>query len=294
MRVKNRPWYKKPLCWACIGAVLIVLGLLAAFLFRGGDRKPTEPEKKPVSEIVDTPKQNEEKETEEVTTNELQPDPEPKTEDDPDVEQEPVYEQNPSAAEQVDGVWNLALVNPWNKLPDSSDPQLTYLDLPSYGGAQIDSRCYAQLVEMIEDCQDAGYDPYICSAYRTWGTQQSLFDNQVAQFESQGYDYEAAKALAAKEVAVPGTSEHQLGLAVDIIDTDNWNLDESQESMPTQQWLMANSWRYGFILRYPNGKSDITGIIYEPWHYRYVGRAVAQEIYSSGITLEEYLGRSAH
>ena len=99
---------------------------------------------------------------------------------------------------------------------------------------------------------------------------------------------------AAKEVAVPGTSEHQLGLAVDIIDTNNWNLDESQESMPTQQWLIANSWRYGFILRYPNGTTNITGIIYEPWHYRYVGCQVAKEIYERGITLEEYLGRTAH
>ena len=119
--------------------------------------------------------------------------------------------------------------------------------------------------------------------------QQENFNRQVDIFKGQGYDEEEAQELAAREVAVPGTSEHQLGLAVDIIDTDNWNLDESQESMPTQQWLMANSWRYGFILRYPTGTTDITGIIYEPWHYRYVGREAAREMTELDLCLEEYV-----
>ena len=91
-------------------------------------------------------------------------------------------------------------------------------------------------------------------------------------------------------VAVPGTSEHQLGLALDIVDMNHQILDESQEETDTQQWLMAHSWEYGFILRYPNDKSEITGIIYEPWHYRYVGRDAAREIYEQGVCLEEYLG----
>ena len=90
-------------------------------------------------------------------------------------------------------------------------------------------------------------------------------------------------------MAVPGTSEHQLGLALDIVDNKNWYLDESQAKMPTQIWLMENSWRYGWILRYPGEKSHLTGIIYEPWHYRYVGKTVAKEIHELGICLEEYL-----
>ena len=94
---------------------------------------------------------------------------------------------------------------------------------------------------------------------------------------------------AAKSVALPGTSEHQLGLSMDILDVDNPDLDNSQEWTPTQQWLMKHCYEYGFILRYPNGTSELTGIIYEPWHYRYVGRAVAEEITSLGITLEEYV-----
>ena len=92
-------------------------------------------------------------------------------------------------------------------------------------------------------------------------------------------------------VALPGTSEHQTGLALDIVDAGYQELDEAQENTPVQQWLMRNSWRYGFILRYPTGKSNITGIIYEPWHYRYVGRDAARAIYESGLCLEEYLER---
>ena len=90
-------------------------------------------------------------------------------------------------------------------------------------------------------------------------------------------------------VAVPGTSEHQLGLAVDLVDLDNQNLNESQEETAVQKWLLGNSWKYGFILRYPNDKRGLTGIIYEPWHYRYVGKDAAREIYETGVCLEEYL-----
>ena len=90
-------------------------------------------------------------------------------------------------------------------------------------------------------------------------------------------------------MAVPGTSEHQLGLALDIVDVANQVLDERQENTEVQKWLMKNSWKYGFILRYPTDKSDITGISYEPWHYRYVGKEAAKEIYEAGICLEEYL-----
>lgn len=90
-------------------------------------------------------------------------------------------------------------------------------------------------------------------------------------------------------VAVPGTSEHQTGLAMDIVDVNNQRLDESQESTAVQKWLIEHSLEYGFILRYPTGKSEITGIIYEPWHYRYVGREDAEQIHTLDVCLEEYL-----
>lgn len=181
--------------------------------------------------------------------------------------------------------WSLILVNPWNSLPEGY--QVPLMDLG--GGERIDSRCYHELQDMLDACRAAGLEPLICSAYRSQQTQEKLFANQVEQWTSQGYSLEKAQAEAGKVVAVPGTSEHQLGLAVDLVDVSNQMLDESQEDTPVQRWLMENSWKYGFILRYPNQKSDITGIIYEPWHYRYVGKETAAEIYEQGLCLEEYL-----
>lgn len=179
----------------------------------------------------------------------------------------------------------LMLVNPWNTIPDGYAPQLCTLS----DGQQIDRRCYDDLMRMLDDCRAAGNSPYICSAYRTWDKQQALFDNKIQRLENEGMDADTARVEAAKVVAVPGTSEHQLGLALDIIDTGYTNLDEGQEDTATQQWLMAHCWDYGFILRYPNGTTDITGIIYEPWHYRYVGRTAAAQIHELGVTFEEYI-----
>ena len=142
---------------------------------------------------------------------------------------------------------------------------------------------------MLQYALKAGAFPKICSAYRTQDYQQMLFDNKIERLVYYGYSYAEAPEIAAQSVARPGTSEHQLGLAVDIVDVWYTGLTEQQEETWTQQWLMANSWRYGFILRYPNGTSDITGIIYEPWHYRYVGTEAAEEIHNLGVPLEIYL-----
>lgn len=184
----------------------------------------------------------------------------------------------------------LTLVNPWNPLPDDWTVDPVTLD----DGHRVDSRCYEAYMEMINACKAAGYSPVNCSSYRTQETQQSLYDNKVQRLISSGMSEEEAKIEAAKAVAIPCTSEHQLGLAVDLVDANMQDLTSAQESTETQKWLMANSWRYGFIHRYPNGKTDITGIIYEPWHYRYVGKDAAQEIFNRDITLEEYLGKTEH
>ena len=182
--------------------------------------------------------------------------------------------------------WYLTLVNPWYPLPEDYEFELTTVT----GKYKIDSRCADALGQFLADCKAAGHTPYICSAYRTWDDQVYLFDKKVNSFISKGYSEEEAKILAAKETAVPGTSEHQLGLAVDILCQSRPWLDEGQAKTATQQWLMANCHKYGFILRYPKGTTDKTGIIYEPWHYRYVGVEIATEIMSRGITFEEYLG----
>jgi len=188
-------------------------------------------------------------------------------------------------ADAADGGWNLLLVNPWNPLPE--DFSVTLKELPS--GHSVDERCYQALLDMLDACRAEGLSPLICSSYRSQEKQESLYQNKVERLVSQGWSREDAKVEAAKVVAVPGTSEHQLGLAVDIVDVNNQLLNSSQEDTEVQQWLMVHSWEYGFILRYPNDKSEITGIIYEPWHYRYVGKDIAKEIYETGICLEEYL-----
>lgn len=178
------------------------------------------------------------------------------------------------------------LVNPWRPLPEEHQTDL----LPLYDGQFVEVVCYEALMRMLTDCEAAGFDPYVCSAYRTQADQQYLFNRKVNYYLDLDYDREEAEKLAATVVAIPGTSEHQLGLAVDIIDVNYPYLTDEQADTETQQWLMAHSWEYGFILRYPEDSTDITGIIWEPWHYRYVGTEVAAEVYALGVTLEEYLG----
>ena len=192
---------------------------------------------------------------------------------------------NGQAKSSSAGEWPLILVNSRNKVPDGYKITLKQL----INGQAVDARCYPDLQQMMDDCRAAGLSPLICSSYRSQEKQEELFDDKVKYYTNLGYSPESAKTEAAKTVAVPGTSEHQLGLALDIVDVNNQNLDSSQEKTAVQQWLIANSWKYGFILRYPTDKSDITGIIYEPWHYRYVGKKAAAEIQDQGICLEEYL-----
>lgn len=151
----------------------------------------------------------------------------------------------------------------------------------------------ARLEEQVQELKDAaraaGHQPLICSSYRTWDKQAQLFEAKTQFYLDQGYAESEAEVQAAAWVARPGTSEHQAGLAVDIVDTAYQLLDKAQEGRPVQQWLMAHCAEYGFILRYPTGKSDLTGVNYEPWHYRYVGQEAAREIMDQGLCLEEYL-----
>ena len=184
--------------------------------------------------------------------------------------------------------WALILVNWEHALPDGFlIPELTQLR----NGHAVDSRAYPELQAMMDDARAAGLQPLICSSYRTWDTQERLFEQEVQSWMNRGYAREEAETRAAMWVAHPGTSEHQTGLAVDIVDMSYQILDEKQESTPVQKWLMAHCAEYGFILRYPTDKSALTGIGYEPWHYRYVGMEAAREIMEDKLCLEEYLLR---
>ena len=182
--------------------------------------------------------------------------------------------------------WNLILVNGDHPLPqDFQIPALTQLR----NNHAIDQRAYPALQRMMDDCRAEGLQPTICSSYRSWEKQEELFQRKVQSCLPQAGSLEEAEEQAAVWVARPGTSEHQAGLAVDIVDKSYQLLDEGQEDTAVQKWLMEHCAEYGFILRYPTEKSALTGVGYEPWHYRYVGEEAAGEIMSRGICLEEYL-----
>ncbi len=181
----------------------------------------------------------------------------------------------------------LLVVSAASPLPDGYVPILDIV----VGEYEMDERCAAKCLQMIEDCREAGMGlPMICSAYRTQEYQEMLYNDKVARvMQAEWISHDDALVKAAAVVAVPGTSEHQTGLAVDIMDENYPYLDEGQENTEAQVWLMEHAPDYGFILRYPPDASDITGIIYEPWHYRYVGEKFAKEIARRGLTLEEYV-----
>ena len=180
----------------------------------------------------------------------------------------------------------LLLVNPWTPLPEDFLPGEL---VPVQNDQAVDARAYPDLQDMLQDMSQAGLSPLICSSYRSQERQQELYDNKVQRVMDEGVSLEAAQAEAARWVALPGTSEHQTGLAVDIVSLFNQMLDETQESTPEFQWLAENAWKYGFILRYPEDKSEKTGIAYEPWHFRFVGKEAAEEMHDLGLCLEEYL-----
>ena len=176
------------------------------------------------------------------------------------------------------------LVNRWNPLPEEYKPDYVILE-----GHAIDPVCREALKQMLADCRAAGNDIKILSAYRSYRDQGFNYNNSVWARVHKGMVLEEAMEVTAMNVALPGTSEHQLGLAFDLVDPEFPLLEQFQEDIPTQQWLMEHCWDYGFILRYPDGTTDLTGIVYEPWHYRYVGVEMAQELKTLGVCLEEYI-----
>ena len=195
-------------------------------------------------------------------------------------------ESSDGSKEEQSEDWKLILVNRWNPIPDGYEFEVMELR----NGQAVDKRIYDDLQAMFDAAREDGIYPYIVESYRTHEDQVAMMDYYIGVYESEGYSEEEAREMAEKVVAIPGTSEHELGLAVDI----NGEYTDTQESAVVWDWLMNHCSEYGFILRYPEDKTDITGIDYEPWHYRYVGRETAQLIYESGLCLEEYLGRTEH
>ncbi|MDD2978905.1 MAG: M15 family metallopeptidase [Hespellia sp.] len=199
--------------------------------------------------------------------------------------------QSGTTLEAVTSDWNMMLVNTDHPLDMAYAPTLVTVGDPA-DNMQVDERIADSLNKMLEDGKAAGLDMQICSAYRDTTKQKEIFNSTMENWIGQGYSNYDAFEETRKSVQIPGCSEHATGLAVDIISKAYTELDEAQAATPEAQWLAQNCPKYGFILRYPPEKSDATGIIYEPWHYRYVGDE-AQAITDSGLTFEEYVEQKA-
>ena len=179
---------------------------------------------------------------------------------------------------------NFIMVNPWNPLPDDFS-----VELVECFGVRLDPECRDALEQMLADCRAAGHWTTVVSGYRSISDQVGNLQNKINSYMAEGYSYGDAYAISTRYIAVPGTSEHHLGLAVDIVDSTYPKLDYQQDNTAAQRWLMENCWQYGFILRYPYGSTEVTGIVYEPWHYRYVGVELAMELKELGVCLEVYI-----
>lgn len=185
--------------------------------------------------------------------------------------------------------WALYVIGNDNPLPDD----FTVETKTVVGERTLDSRCADYAIEMLNDAAAQGVGLYVTSSYRSIQRQAENMESYINTLIGQGYSAEDAKVQAEKEIALPGHSEHNAGLAMDIVSDDYWSnhsdLDESFELEPQFNWLIENSWKYGFILSYPKGKEDITGFIYEPWHYRFVGHKHAEKIHEVYVTTGEFL-----
>lgn len=186
--------------------------------------------------------------------------------------------------------WKLILVNKQHPIPDDYDFPLGDITDTMH----CDERIIGTLTAMMQAAADDGVSLIICSPYRNSNRQTNLFEAKITAYMEAGMSYMDSYNLASQAVTVPGSSEHQIGLALDII-TNNYSLlDEGFGETEAGKWLADNSYKYGFILRYPLGKEEITGIEYEPWHFRYVGVDAATVIHNEDICLEEFWTEYLH
>lgn len=190
-----------------------------------------------------------------------------------------------------EGNWALVLVNKDHPLPPDFAPRTQ--NVKGYDKRPFDERALPQLEAMLTAAEKDGCPLYLVSGYRSIQRQKALFERRTRSYATGDLTQEQAEAEAEKLVARPGCSEHNSGLAADIVSADWYrshsDLTEDFEGTDAFRWLDAHAAEYGFILRYPKGKEAVTGVSYEPWHYRYVGKDAAREMKEKGLVLEEYL-----
>ncbi len=178
--------------------------------------------------------------------------------------------------------WYLTLVNSGYRIADTYEPELVYV---CNSGERLDKKVAEHYEKMYNAALQDGVTLTPCSGYRSYETQERNYNRKIEYFESQGFTTDEAKVKAATIIMPPGSSEHNLGYAMDIVCVEEWF-----EGTEEFKWLQKNAADYGFIMRYPKDKQDITKVIYEPWHWRYVGVEDAKKLKESGLVLEEYLG----
>ena len=186
--------------------------------------------------------------------------------------------------------WRLLLINKQHPVPDGYEVELGNINTMK-GVMQCDARIIDDLLNMLQAAKEDGIHLQICSPYRDYAYQEMLFDRKINRYMGAGYSYMEAYILGSQRVTVPGASEHQLGLALDIVCNTYTKLDSGFGDTDAGKWLYEHSHEFGFILRYPKDKEYITGIDFEPWHFRYVGVEAATVIMNEGITLEEFVER---
>lgn len=185
--------------------------------------------------------------------------------------------------------WRLILINKQNSIPEGYEEEVPLGNISTMKGVMhCDERIIDDLLAMIQAAKADGVTLQICSPYRDLAYQENLFNRKLKYYMNKGLSYMEAYQLGSQAVTVPNASEHQIGLALDIVSNTYTELKEGFADTEAGKWLAANSCRFGFILRYPKGKEDITGIEFEPWHFRYVGVEAATLITEKGITLEEF------
>ena len=194
-----------------------------------------------------------------------------------------------SVEEELKEKWAYFLINNENPLPEDYEPELKTVG----GSFSLDNRCAGYAAEMLKSAELDGIRLCVVSAYRSRQKQGENFDNYVERLIKENYSEDEAAAITASQIALPGASEHNAGLALDILSAD-WfmthdDITDDFDRTPEFAWLSKNSWKFGFILRYPKHGGDITGFVYEPWHFRYIGQEKAGQIYNSGLILEEYM-----
>lgn len=191
-----------------------------------------------------------------------------------------ILEKNNNSEVIIDD-WRLTLANYENSLPEDFEIELAKID----NTRQFDKRAINELMRMMKDLKKAGIqNVWIQSAYRSIEYQQGLFDEKVNKYILQGRTREEAENLTLQTINRPGTSDHNLGLAVDF-NYVNYSFDDTKGF----KWLLENAENYGFILRYRKDKEEITKVNYEPWHWRYVGVEHAKKINELDMCLEEYI-----